>query len=864
MGKRASSSAIRGSALVVLLAIGACGDDRKAPPNFDTEGDDEGDSGTAGSSGGSDDGFAGLSAPVDIFVDARGIPHIYAQTDQDAMFAAGYQQATDRLFQMDLMRRRALGRQAEVLGPDKVAQDEISRLFDFRRWGAANVERMRDEAPEVHALIEAWLAGVNRRIEEVVAGEVPLPYGFGPDEASYMPEPWTLEEHSAIAKLLFFGNSNSLERELLTTIVMRNFPDAFEKIELARPMFPVATMPEDELPEPLGAPLPPPLAAGPIRPPIEATGGELVAAMARLRGALGHVPRVGSNNWAIDGRHTETGTPFVANDPHQPLQSPSLMYAQHLNSVDAGGTLDIAGWAFAGAAGVHLGHNRDVQWAATTNFADVMDIWEVQVDGDEVVLGGQRVAITEREETIEVAGADAQTFVVRDVPGYGVLLPDDIVPIPIAGPDHALLLGWTGFTATNEERCFMQMAVARDLDEYEAAVDLMEVGGFNFVSATSEGISYRVNILVPDRGDPSARPMPFAVVSGDDPGAFWSGFLPPERLPRSRAEGTGWIATANNDPWGFTFDGDVSNDPWYYGYFFAAGHRAHRLAQEIDRLTSEGGITLEAMQALQTDVTSPMAQTLLPHLADAAAAIGTDPALDEFADDPDLERLVTLLTEEWDMRMARDSAGALAFHCWLIFLTEEAVGDELSILFNTVLEEETPFAIKLPGLAVTGQYPRSDEILQEGRDLILLEALRRTAQLLNARFGGVDPAGYTWGDMHGTRFDNPFGGRLDGGFVPTDGGEDTVNVSSSKFYGESDVAERFDSTSGAIFRVVTTFGADGLPEAWANFPRGNSGDPDSPHWDDTLDAWIAGDYEPLPFRRAEVDAATVTTLRLEP
>jgi penicillin amidase len=214
--------------------------------------------------------------------------------------------------------------------------------------------------------------------------------------------------------------------------------------------------------------------------------------------------------------------------------------------------------------------------------------------------------------------------------------------------------------------------------------------------------------------------------------------------------------------------------------------------------------------------------------------------------------------------MARDSAGALAFHCWLIFLTEEAVGDELSILFNTVLEEETPFVIKLPGLAVTGQYPRSDEILQEGRDLILLEALRRTAQLLNARFGGVDPAGYTWGDMHGTRFDNPFGGRLDGGFVPTDGGEDTVNVSSSKFYGESDVAERFDSTSGAIFRVVTTFGADGLPEAWANFPRGNSGDPDSPHWDDTLDAWIAGDYEPLPYRRAEVDAATVTTLRLDP
>lgn len=857
--QRGSSLGLWSCAVAVLLGCSNVG----APPDHGTE-DAGGSDGTDGTTGGDDGTFAGLSAPVDILVDGRGIPHIYGATDQDVMFAAGYQMATDRLFQMDLMRRRAMGRQAEVLGPDMVGQDEISRIFDFAHWGGLNVERLQDEAPEVHALVVAWVAGANRRIEEVHAGAVPLPYGFGPEEADYLPEPLTLEEHSAIAKLLFFGNSNSLERELLTTIVMRNFPEAFEKVELSRPMFPVSTMPADELPAPLGAPLRPSLAPVHRAAPIDATGEELVHAMQTLRSALGHVPRVGSNNWAIDGRHTESGTPFVANDPHQPLQSPSLMYAQHLNSADAGGTLDVAGWAFAGASGVHLGHNRDVQWAATTNFADVMDIWEVEVDGAEVVIGGQRVPIVEREEVIAVAGEAAQTFIARDVPGFGVLLPDDIVPIPIAEPGHALLLNWTGFRATNEERCFMQMATATDLDEYEAAVDLMEVGGFNFVSATSEGISYRVAILVPDRGDPSARPMPFSVISGEDAGSLWSGFLPPEKLPRTRAESTGWIATANNDPWGFTFDGDVSNDPWYYGYFYASGHRAQRLAEEIERLTAAGGITLADMQALQTDATSPMAQVLLPYVADAVAAIGTNPALDAFVDDTDVASLAALLTEAWDGRMLRESAGALAFHCFLIFLTEEAVGDELSILFNTVLEEETPFVIKMPGLAVTGQYPRSDEILQEGRDVILLTALRRTAQLLVARFGSVDAADYAWGDMHGTRFDNPFGGRLDGGWVPTDGGEDTVDVSSSKFYGEGNVAERFDSTSGAIFRVVTTFGADGVPEAWANFPRGNSADPDSPHFDDTVDAWVAGEYEQMPFRRAEVDAAATVTLRLEP
>jgi penicillin amidase len=71
------------------------------------------------------------------------------------------------------------------------------------------------------------------------------------------------------------------------------------------------------------------------------------------------------------------GRPIIANDPHQPLQSPNVMYAMHMNSADAGGNIDAAGFGFAGAPGVQLGHNRNVQWAATTGFADCMDLYSV-------------------------------------------------------------------------------------------------------------------------------------------------------------------------------------------------------------------------------------------------------------------------------------------------------------------------------------------------------------------------------------------------------------------------------------------------------------------------------------------------------
>ncbi len=852
------------------LWCGAAGcSDVPAPPNEGTEsstgsgtGDVADGTGSDSGSSGGEDGFAGLSAPVDIFIDDRGIPHIYGQTDLDVMYAAGYQQATDRLFQMDLMRRRALGTQAAVLGPGFVGSDELSRLFDFRRWGAANVQRLREESPETLALLEAWVEGVNRRIEEVRAGTAPLPYGFGPGELDYLPEPYTLDEHSAIAKLLFFGNSNSLERELLTTIMLRNFPEPAEEIELPRPMWPVTTMPADEVPASAATAVPP-LASAP-RPPIDATPEQIAEAIAQLRTRMSSLPRVGSNNWAIDGRHTADGVPLIAGDPHQPLQSPSLMYTQHLNSADAGGSIDLIGWAFTGAAGVHLGHNRHVQWTATTNFADVMDIWEVTDNDGTVDAAGTAAEVVARNETIEVAGEASRTYVVRDVPGYGVILPNNLLPLPVAGFGNALLLNWTGFAATNEERCFMDMARASNLDEYEAAVDLMEVGGFNFVAATAEGITYRVNILVPDRGDPSARPMPFSVLDGNDADSYWSGYLPPQQLPRSRAEGTGWVATANNDPWGFTFDGDVSNDPWYYGYFYASGNRAKRIADELERLTARGGLTIEDMQALQMDTYSPMAEALLPPLAQAHAAIGTDPALDGFADDTDLDTLVQLLTVDWDGRMDRDSAGALAFHVFMLLLTEEAVGDELSVMYETILGEEASFLIKMPGLAVTGAYPQSDALLEGGRDLVLLTALRRTAQLLVDRYGDVDPAGYAWGDLHGTFFTSSFGGDQELGFVSTPGGEDTVNVSSSRFLSDGEVAERFESRSGSIFRVVSTFDGEGVPQAWAVFPPGNSAEPSSPHYDDTLDDWVEGVYAPLPFARAEVDASVTQTITLSP
>ncbi|MBA3550568.1 MAG: penicillin acylase family protein, partial [Nannocystis sp.] len=218
-----------------------------------TETGDE--SGDTGEPLGDPELFPGLRGEVEILIDDRGIPHIYAQNDRDLFYAAGYQMATDRLFQMDLMRRRAFGRGAEVLGEVKVDEDKISRLFNFKRWGALDAERFLKDSPADYALFSAWVAGVNTRIDEIKAGSQPLPYGFGLNEANFEPERWDNVDPFIIAKMISFGNSNTLEFEFLATFVKKNAPAAYASIQILRPGVPTFTMPAEDRPATGVAPL---------------------------------------------------------------------------------------------------------------------------------------------------------------------------------------------------------------------------------------------------------------------------------------------------------------------------------------------------------------------------------------------------------------------------------------------------------------------------------------------------------------------------------------------------------------------------------------------------------------------------------
>jgi penicillin amidase len=800
-----------------------------------------------------------LGAEVEVFRDSLGVVHIYAESDEDVLYASGYMQAYDRLFQMDLARRRALGRQSEVLGEGSIGDDTLLRTVGIARWADEAVELMQTDSPEEYRLLVAWTSGVNARIAEVNAGEAPLPYGFGPDELDYAPEEWEPRDGVAIGKLLLFGNANQLEFDLLATIIRDYIPEAFERVPLMEPLVPTFVLPPEERPGSASEPI---VVAPPrVMPELPAD--------ARLDDLFDIVPSItdpfASNNWALDGRHTENGRPMIAGDPHQPIRSPSLFWMQHMNSADAGGTFDVVGFSFVGTPTVQLGHNRHIAWTATTSYPDISDLWEVRANSSSINAGGEQIPIVAHEETLMVRDSDPVTITIEEVPGYGVLLPDDIAPIPVVRTGRRLLYNWTGFRPTTEGQAFLALDRAEDLDDFEAAVDRIELGCFNFVAASADGISYRSSPLVPDRGPGATTRQHWALLDGDDPSTFWSDqFLDLDRMPHSRGGERGWIASANNDPLGLTEDGATEGDPYYFGVFFDPGTRSARIEQRLTELTERGDVTTEEMQALQMDAYSVLADILVPVLEEAWAAVPTDETLAEFRDREELETLITLITTDWDRTLTRDQSGAVAFDIFAYFAASNALADDLPLVFNPILGQEPMYMMKWAANTLRRHYPRADELMTEGRDLLVMRALDGTAAWLTDRYGGVDPSLYTWGDHHGTRFRSDWGDRTAGDWVPTDGGIGTVNVSSASFLNDAGTVMRLESTSGALYRMVAGFGDDGAPLAEVTVARGNSGDPDSPFLANTTDDWVNGRYVPLLFTRGAIDADVQETWTLAP
>ncbi|MET0554773.1 MAG: penicillin acylase family protein [Vicinamibacteria bacterium] len=514
----------------------------------------------------------GLAGDVTVRRDAYGVPHIRASSVPDLMRAQGYVTAQDRLWQMDVLRRRALGELAEAFGEGLLPADREMRTLGLNR-AAREAERLLP--PDVAEAMDAYAAGVDAYIQ---AHPLPLEFRL----LRYRPRPWTRVDTLAVGKLLARDLAGGWEQEVYRALYSDRLPADVQAV-----LYPTR-FPDDRILFGHDGPAPP---------------------------GAGEETARGSNNWVVSGAHTASGKPLLANDPHLGLGVPSIWAAVHLQAPD----FDVAGVTLPGAPGVVIGRNRHIAWGCTNVHDDAVDLYAEERDParpDFFRAGGGWERATVVDEVIRVR-TSALGSGLRDV-RHPVTITRHGPLVEIHGRLWALR--WPGIERSLELTAFLRLDRARNWDEFKGALETYPGPSQNFAYADVEGhIGWYSAGHLPIRasGDGS-RPYPGATEEGT-----WSGFVPFGELPHVVDPPSGRIVTANNRL--------VGTD---YPYVVTRGGIAPWRASAIwDGLEAREGWTADAFAALQSERLSKPHRELADALRAAARRHAGDAGWDAVARD---------------------------------------------------------------------------------------------------------------------------------------------------------------------------------------------------------------------------------------
>jgi penicillin G amidase len=750
----------------------------------------------------------GLGSALEIVRDPEGVPHVFAQNERDGWFAVGYLHAQDRLWQMEVQRRVAAGRVAEVFGEPGYDIDRLMRTLGFARLSVKIVQRLD---AETRASLEAYAAGVNA----FLATDPVLPIEFHVFRVK--PEVWKPEHTVGWLQVMAWDLSGNWRAE-----VGRLRFSAKLGAERAAEIVPGAP---GEKPMPL--------------PDFKSANAEMEPYAAALLARFSpHEEARGSNSWVVSGAHTTSGKPLLANDPHLGLQAPALWYFVHVAS-PAG---NIVGGTLPGVPFVVLGRNDFVAWTMTTTNSDTQDLFIERIAPDDpgsylTPQGKARFEV--RDEAIRVKDEERRIRV--RTTRHGPVISDVVKAAGEAAPKgHVLALAWTALAEDNATaRAGLAMNRARNREELLAAARDFHAPHQNLVYADRDG---RIGFIAPARvpvraADNEAMgrvPVPGWIARYD-----WQGMLPFEELPAIHDPESGRIVTANNRITPPGYKPFLTTD-WMPPY------RADRIDELLLATPKHSPSSFVRMQA---DVRSRLARELLP------IALAAKP------DKPE-GRAAQALLQGWSGDMTVDSAPPLVFAAWYRELTRLVYADELGDMFRESWDLRAPFMMSV--MKGEGAHARwCDDVRTPALETCAELAARAfdfAATDLAKRYG--DAARWRWGAAHVAAGDHrPFG------FVPfvsrffnvapeTSG--DTYSLNVGHYY-IRDEARPFANRHAPSMRAIYDF--SDLERSLFMHSTGQSGNVLSPWYSSFGERWAKVQYITIPTKRESIHAAHTLVLK---
>jgi penicillin amidase len=748
----------------------------------------------------------GVHRPILIRRDRHGVPYIEAENDSDAWYALGFCQGQDRGFQLEGLVRVVRGTLAELVGPDGLPVDQLSRRIGFRQSADKQLPAQGDD---IRGMLDAFTRGVNAGVRR---GCRRLPHEFTLLRA----KPTVLEPADVLGllKLISFLLASNWDSELVRLKTLtEDGPEALAALDPSYPEWLPVTTPGGAL-------------SGPV---VDRLAGD-VALFAAVAGHGG-----GSNNWAVAPQRTASGRPILANDPHLASSLPPHWYLAHVRTPDWA----VAGAAFAGAPGILVGHNDVCAWGVTAGLTDNTDLYleEIGPDGRSVRRGNEWVPCAERVEVIRVKGEEPAQVRVLETPHGPIIGP------ALAGEVGAIALQAT-WLAPRPVRGCLTVHHARDFDGFRRCFEQWPSLPLNLAYADANGnIGWQLVGDAPRRRQGwGTLPLP-----GADPANGWEAkTVPFADLPHAFNPTIGYVATANNKP---TADGEGP----YLGTDWIDGYRAARIAE---LLATRQDWDVPATLALQMDQASipwrEMRSTVLAATPQTAVA------------QQGLELLAA-----WDGVIAADSPAAAVYELFVSEMVRRVVVAKAPKTAAWALGQGfTPLAPH--SLLVTRRTGYLVRLLREQPEdwfggpwsAEVAAAVGTAVQSLQDRFGSSVEQ-WQWGKVRPLTLLHPVGERppLDKVFHlgPFPWGGDAATVAQAAVPPAEPTA---NPPFVASLRVVLDVG--NWEENRFVLPGGQSGNPLSPHYADQFPLWQRGLGVRMPWSAEEVSKAAQTTLRLVP
>ncbi len=773
-----------------------------------------------------------LQQPVEVYRDSSGINHIFAQNEHDLFFSQGYLAAKDRLFQFELWRRQATGTLAEILGERELERDRGARLFRFR---GNKKQELNHYHPRGEQIIDAFVAGVNQYIKEARNTPESLPIEF--KMLQILPEFWTWEvvisRHQGLlgnspeelnisrivsligeaeTKKLFHFHPNepelSLDPSIPKDLLFKDILQPYQAFRAA-----VVFKPED------------------IQPEFRKDQAQFEKTIAEWKSESdfnleADAFAMGSNNWVVSGSKTESGFPFMANDPHRLQAVPSLRYWVHLNA---------PGWNVIGGGepvipGISIGHNDDGAWGLTIFSTDFEDIRVYDLhpeDSEKYWHKGQWHSFQLIRDSIQVKGMGEIPVIHRYSVHGPVTFIDQELRKAVALECAWLEYGSAPYLAS------LSMSQAKTWEEFQAACTLNHVPAENMIWADRKGtIGWQATGIPPIRKGFSGL-----VATPGDGSKEWEGYLPIGKRPSASNPAKGFIATANENV--------TPNDyayPEALGYEWSDDFRGKRIAEV---LSQDRKFTLEEMGRLQNDYLAIPARKLVPYLQNLRI-------LDTQADS--LRKTLS----SWDFRLEKNSIPAAIYVMWERDLrsriSDLVVPKDVAPYFGNASLTLILDWMENPGKIFTSNPEKTrDEVLQKSfENAIATLRVKLGADVNNWQYGQAAYKHALIRHPLSAAVNSDWEKKLNHGPLPRGGYSFTPAANA---YGDN-------NSSGASFRILVDT-KDWERTLGINTP-GQSGNLESPFYGNLFGLWAKDKFFPVHYNRELIQKTAYEQFTLIP